>query len=269
MLRVTPGKTVLTLTSRVASGNVDIVVGHDLCGLACERAPGPLERQPPGLHAGPGHAGHRGHRGRWLVPDPRRVPRGQGRFFGGRAPGRARSRPSPGRHAGGGHRRRVHLSHHRALRLDAAGSRRRQGLLPHLQRLDPRPARAPVPAVPLCRAHPHLADRGRHRGSGPHRRFGPGAAMLPTVAEPSYNNRRWEPLWDAIEADRATGGHAPGHRPRHDLVPGSRGHGGQPAGHPVGWAHGRLRCWPHRACSSATPTCTSSSSSTTWAGCPG
>jgi predicted TIM-barrel fold metal-dependent hydrolase len=26
------------------------------------------------------------------------------------------------------------------------------------------------------------------------------AAMLPTVAEPSYNNRLWEPLWDAIEA---------------------------------------------------------------------
>jgi predicted TIM-barrel fold metal-dependent hydrolase len=30
--------------------------------------------------------------------------------------------------------------------------------------------------------------------------LGLGAAMLPTVAEPSYNNRRWEPLWDAIEA---------------------------------------------------------------------
>jgi predicted TIM-barrel fold metal-dependent hydrolase len=32
--------------------------------------------------------------------------------------------------------------------------------------------------------------------------LGLGAAMLPTVAEPSYNNRRWEPLWDAIEAAR-------------------------------------------------------------------
>jgi predicted TIM-barrel fold metal-dependent hydrolase len=32
--------------------------------------------------------------------------------------------------------------------------------------------------------------------------LGLGAAMLPTVVEPSYNNRRWEPLWDAIEAAR-------------------------------------------------------------------
>jgi len=30
--------------------------------------------------------------------------------------------------------------------------------------------------------------------------LGLGAAMLPTVAEPSYNHRQWEPLWEAIEA---------------------------------------------------------------------
>ena len=32
--------------------------------------------------------------------------------------------------------------------------------------------------------------------------LGLGAAMLPTVAEPSYNHRRWEPLWDVLEAAR-------------------------------------------------------------------
>jgi predicted TIM-barrel fold metal-dependent hydrolase len=30
--------------------------------------------------------------------------------------------------------------------------------------------------------------------------LGLGAAMVPTVVEPTYNHRQWEPLWDAIEA---------------------------------------------------------------------
>jgi predicted TIM-barrel fold metal-dependent hydrolase len=30
--------------------------------------------------------------------------------------------------------------------------------------------------------------------------LGLGAAMLPTVVEPSWNHRQWEPLWDAVEA---------------------------------------------------------------------
>jgi predicted TIM-barrel fold metal-dependent hydrolase len=30
--------------------------------------------------------------------------------------------------------------------------------------------------------------------------LGLGAAMLPTVVEPTWNHRQWEPLWDAIEA---------------------------------------------------------------------
>lgn len=32
--------------------------------------------------------------------------------------------------------------------------------------------------------------------------LGLAAAMLPTVVEPSYNNPRWEPLWEAIESAR-------------------------------------------------------------------
>jgi predicted TIM-barrel fold metal-dependent hydrolase len=32
--------------------------------------------------------------------------------------------------------------------------------------------------------------------------LGLGAAMLPTVVEPTWNHRQWDPLWDAIEAAR-------------------------------------------------------------------
>ena len=73
------------------------------------------------------------------------------------------------------------------------------GVLPHLQRVDRRSASVAVPgssAPGSCRrggSRRAIAEVARIADAGL------GSIMLPAVADPEWNHRRWDPLWSAIE----------------------------------------------------------------------
>ena len=225
----TPGETMDAAKLPKISADSHIDEPHDLWFERMDR-----DLRDRGAASDPSRTGRRLDAGRRRQPG--RV--GQQVSRGGGDPGAGADRRGVARRAArdAAHRlreRRDRLPHDRALRVEREGPRGRTAGLHGLQRLDPgtprwtraHPARSHDPDV-----GPRDGDRrGAAHGRGGLDRRAPGAAR----GIPGMELLRVGPALGRAPRRRQAGGDAPGHRPRHDLLPRLGFGHDQPAHHAV------------------------------------